>query len=162
MPHWHDHGCQVYCCGPPQNGHRGNTGSIKERRWENKPRAPMFKELSRSQTVTISLYWPSAQQLKLHLFKPDLPSHPPDIHHSITLFTRSSSYLSLSRSPDSSCIKFCNHSLVFAAWVLWNELPKYLWQFLIHVVDLLIWPLIFLFPCTKVRKSNTCGYPILS
>src|SRR6218665_3031188 len=43
--------------------------------------------------------------------------------------TRSSSYLSLSRPPVSSSLKFCNHSFVYAAPALWNGLPKDLRQF---------------------------------
>jgi len=43
--------------------------------------------------------------------------------------TRSSAYLSLSRPPVSSSLKFCNRSLIYAAPALWNELPKDLRQF---------------------------------
>ena len=43
--------------------------------------------------------------------------------------TRSSSYLSLSRPPVSSSLKFCNRSLIYAAPTLWNGLPKDLRQF---------------------------------
>src|SRR6218665_1837567 len=43
--------------------------------------------------------------------------------------TRSSSYLSLSRPPVSSSLKFCNRSIAYAAPALWNELPKDLCQF---------------------------------
>src|SRR6218665_2193960 len=43
--------------------------------------------------------------------------------------TRSSSYLSLSRPPVSSSLKFCNRSFAYAAPVLWNGLPKDLRQF---------------------------------
>ncbi|PGH37857.1 MAG: hypothetical protein CRN43_18665, partial [Candidatus Nephrothrix sp. EaCA] len=43
--------------------------------------------------------------------------------------TRSSSYLSLSRPPVSSSLKFCNRSFAYAAPTLWNGLPKDLRQF---------------------------------
>src|SRR6218665_1206052 len=43
--------------------------------------------------------------------------------------TRSSSYLSLSRPPVSSSLKFCNRSFAYAAPALWNGLPKDLRQF---------------------------------
>src|SRR6218665_2719380 len=41
----------------------------------------------------------------------------------------SSSYLSLSRPPVSSSLKFCNRSFAYAAPALWNGLPKDLCQF---------------------------------
>src|SRR6188768_3043908 len=49
--------------------------------------------------------------------------------------TRSSSYLSLSRPPVSSSLKFCNRSLVYAAPALWNRLPKDLRQFAHHPIS---------------------------
>ena len=49
--------------------------------------------------------------------------------------TRSSSYLSLSRPPVSSSLKFCNRSLVYAAPALWKRLPKDLRQFAHHPIS---------------------------
>src|SRR6218665_3777980 len=43
--------------------------------------------------------------------------------------TRSSSYLSWSRPPVPSSLKFCNRSFAYAAPTLWNGLPKHLRQF---------------------------------
>src|SRR6218665_668669 len=43
--------------------------------------------------------------------------------------TRSSSYLSLSRPPVSSSLKFCNRSFAYAAPALWSGLPKDLRHF---------------------------------
>jgi len=55
------------------------------------------------------------------------------IHQLLTIqppgSTRSSSYLSLSRAPVSSSLKFCNRSIAYAAPALWNGLPKDLRQF---------------------------------
>src|SRR6218665_4127977 len=60
-------------------------------------------------------------------------SQPSYIHQILSIqppgSTRSSSYLSLSRLPVSSSLKFCNRSFVYAATVLWNGLPKHLRQF---------------------------------
>src|SRR6218665_3943693 len=51
--------------------------------------------------------------------------HSPTSHHPTTrVYTRSSSYLSLSRPPVSTSLKFCNRSFAYAAPALWNGLPK--------------------------------------
>src|SRR6218665_1708174 len=56
--------------------------------------------------------------------------HSPTSHHSKSPgSSRSSSYLSLSRPPVSSSLKFCNRSFAYAAPALWNGLPKDLHQF---------------------------------
>lgn len=43
--------------------------------------------------------------------------------------TRCSSYMSPSRSAVFSSLIFCNRSLIYAAWVIWIELPKDILQF---------------------------------
>src|SRR6218665_2919765 len=52
--------------------------------------------------------------------------HSPTSHHPTA---SSSSYLSLSRPPISSSLKFCNHSFAYPAPALCNGLPKDLHQF---------------------------------
>src|SRR6218665_1104817 len=60
-------------------------------------------------------------------------SQPSYTHQLLTIqppgSTRSSLYLSLSRPPVSSSLKFCKRSIAYAAPALWNGFPKDLRQF---------------------------------